>query len=101
VQSFFLAFFDLIFSFNEIISMACVLVLTLYWPLVVVTVVVVVNGVRFFCWLVGLLVGCLLFDCVGGGRGGGDGDSGGNVSLHSCWLCNWPLVWSTSMQIKN
>jgi len=76
--------------------MASVLVLTLYWPLVVVTVVVVVvdvNGVRF---LVGWLVGCLLFDCVGGGRGGGDGNSGGNVSLHSCWFCNWPLVWSAS-----
>ena len=29
---------------------------------------------------------------------GGGGDI---ASLHSCWLCNWPLGWSASTQIKN
>jgi len=78
---------------------------------------------RSFGWL----VGCFLFYCVGGGHaggcgvcgdgsgdddddddddsggggGGGGGVNGGNiVSLHSCWLCNWPLGWSASMQIN-
>ena len=88
--------------------MACVLVLFLYWQFVVTVIVVVILVVRSFGWL----VGCLLFDCVGGGHsggysvfgdgsGGGVGGNGGNiVSLHSCWLCNWPLGWSSSTQIK-
>ena len=90
--------------------MACVLVLSLYWPFVV-TVIVVVTLVLVVVRSFGWLVGCLLFDCVSGGHGGGcgvcgdrsggGGGNGGNiVSLHSCWLCNWPLGWSVSTQIN-
>jgi hypothetical protein len=87
--------------FNETVLMACVLVLTLYWPLAVTVVdnddYCYYDGIRSFRWL----AGCLLSDCVGGDRGGGcgicGGGSGGNVvSFHSCWLCNWPLSWSSS-----